>query len=55
MIGEKGAYDECAVWEVADPLNNQIIQAMVHYDDYVHGLSIEMEQGPRKTLGQHLG
>ena len=35
--------------------SNSVTKIMVHYEDWVHGLSIEMEQGPRKTFGMHLG
>ena len=28
---------------------------MIHFDDYIHGVSIEMENGQRKTFGLHLG
>ena len=47
--------DICKLWEVEDPLNNHMVMAMIHYDDFVHGVSIEMEKGFRKTLGWHLG
>ena len=47
--------DICQLWEVQDPLNNHMVMAMIHYDEFVHGVSIEMEKGFRKTLGWHLG
>ena len=47
--------DTCTLWEVEDPLDNSVTQMMIHYDYFVHGLSVEMEKGPRTTLGSHLG
>ena len=35
--------------------SNRVQKIFVHYDDTVHGLSIDMEKGPRKTFGMHLG
>ena len=55
-FGTRNRNDECVLWEVDDPFRgNQVVQMMVHYDEWVHGVSIEMMRGLRKTLGQHLG
>ena len=53
--GTREAADECKLWEVEDPLNNSVKKVMIHYNTGVHGLSIEMDMGPMKSLGSHLG
>ena len=35
--------------------SNRVQKIFVHYGDTVHGLSIDMEKGARKTFGMHLG
>ena len=39
-FGVKGKKDKCKIWKAENPFRNRVNWIVIHYDTWVHGLTI---------------
>ena len=54
-FGARTEDDDCTLWEIEDPIHSLVETIVIHYDEWVHGLSIETLAGMQNTLGSFQG